>query len=382
MSGTPIFDLEREAPKPRASWVPKLIGFIFGVGIGLIVILADQGQLSHWHGPGFNGLLLIPALYAVIAVHEFGHAVAGSLAGLDFGGIAVGGFVLQKSGMNWTFVFNRRALVGGSFKPLTSRSTSASRYGWMIAGGPLASIALAASCGLLWTRSGNGTWEWTGSLLWVGSVIAIISLVPLSAGLNKSDGARLWQLLRRPERARSFMAILAIQTEEANGVRPREWDPEVFEQALTSDPVACEYPYCQLMAYYRRADEGLEKAALRHLENALARSASSGRPFRHVLFLEAASASAVIRKQAAQSRTWCERGCKLRKPEPLHAVQAGIAMCEGRYGEAVKHWEAARARLVQKRLDSGLARFAKEKWAEYESDCRSASNKTIPQSFV
>jgi hypothetical protein len=111
-----------------------------------------------------------------------------------------------------------------------------------------------------------------------------------------------------------------------------------------------------------------------HLENALARSAHAGKPLRCALFLEAACASANLRKQAAQARRWRQRACKLRKPESLDVVEAGIAMCEKRYEEAVRHWEAARAHVVRRRLDSGLIRFAKEKWAEYESICRAAGD--------
>jgi hypothetical protein len=168
------------------------------------------------------------------------------------------------------------------------------------------------------------------------------------------------------------MAILALQTEEAKGLRPHEWDPQLFEQILRVDPSACEYLYCQLMAFYRRADEGMEEAALEHLENVLAKSARVGRALRHSLFLEAASATACIRKQPAHARVWRERACKLRKPESLDAVEAGIAMCEQRYEEALRRWEAAHAHMVRRRLDSGLVRFAKSKWAEYEGACRTA----------
>jgi hypothetical protein len=47
-------------------------------------------------------------------------------------------------------------------------------------------------------------------------------------------------------------------------------------------------------------------------------------------------------------------------------------MCEGRFQEAALHWEAARARMIQRQLDSGLARFCLEKWAAFEAQCRAA----------
>jgi hypothetical protein len=234
-----------------------LISLIAGLTIGLILIFEDQDKLPHWYWPAFNGLLLIPALYVAIAIHEIGHLLAGTLVGLDTGGIAIGGFVFLRSGRNWTFRFDRRCWAGGFFKPLTNTAAfRPGRFAWMVAGGPLASLALTVVCFLLYLRSGNGTWYTTGSLFWVALFILIISAVPFSSGLNRSDGARLWLLLQHPERARSWMALLALQTEEAKGLRPHEWDPELFRQAVSFDAPDSEYPYCQLMAFYRRLDEG------------------------------------------------------------------------------------------------------------------------------
>ncbi len=110
---------------------------IVGLIIGVIYIFEDQNKLPSWHWPAFNALLLIPAFYAAIAVHEMGHLVLGLLAGLDMGGIAVGGFLLLKSGENWVFRFDRMWIGGGFFKPLMKATNfRASRCAWMVAGGP------------------------------------------------------------------------------------------------------------------------------------------------------------------------------------------------------------------------------------------------------
>jgi hypothetical protein len=57
-------------------------------------------------------------------------------------------------------------------------------------------------------------------------------------------------------------------------------------------------------------------------------------------------------------------------------LDAEIAMCDGQYAEAVVHWEAARAFVDRLRLDSGLIRFAKDKWAGYEAECRAGQRKS------
>lgn len=372
-SATPILDLDQAPPEPSMAWLPKLIGLLLGLVVGAILILADRDQLPQWHWPPFNALLFVPALYVAIAFHEIGHFVAGKLVGLEAGGISVGAFVFTKSGKNWVFRFDWRMWTCGFFKPLSGTvDFHPSRYAWFVAGGPLASIGLTVLCGLICVQYGSGNWDWIGSLFWTSLFTVIFSAIPYSAGLNKSDGGQLWQLIRHPERSRCWIALLTLQTEEAKGLRPHEWNPQSFEQILTIDASANEYLYCQLLAFYRRLDESMEAGALEHLENALARSAPGGSSLRHALFLEAASASAIIRKEAAQARTWRDRACKLQKPQSLNVVDAGIAMCEGRYEEAVQHWEAAQANVARRRLDSGIIRFAKEKWAEYEAACRTA----------
>jgi peptidase M50-like protein len=365
---SPIFDLEQPPPQQRWGWLPKLIGGALGAIFSALLILADQNELPDWHWPACNGLLVLPALYFVIAIHELGHLAAGRLAGLNTGGIAVGGFIFTKSGKNWAFRFNRRLLGGGFFKPLTGTAGfRASRYAWMVAAGPAVSLFVMVVCGWVSVQYGSGHWNWIGTVFWT-SPVGVISLVPFSSGLNKSDGMLLRMLIRHPEHSRSWMALIALQTEEARGLRPR--DPRLVEHMLAVDIRSSDYVRCQLMAYYLRVDQGQEVAALEHLENALAGSGHSGIAIRHALYLEAASASAGISKHAAQARVWLQRARKLRRPDSLDVVEAGIAMCEGRYEEAAGHWEAARARVLRRRLDSGCIRLALEKWAEQEAVCR------------
>jgi hypothetical protein len=372
LSATPILDLEQPPPQPSKTWRPKVIGFILGFILTFILILAGQDRLPRRYWPQCSLLLLIPALYVAIAIHEAGHLIAGKIVGLDLGGISVGAFTFAKSGKNWVFRFDRRQWLGGFFKPLAGAEFHSSQLALCVAWGPLVSLLLTIGCGFICARYGSGEWYWIGSVFWASLFILLTSAIPFSAGLSKSDGARLWQLLRYPERAHSWIALLDIQTEEAKGVRPHEWRLQTFKQILAIDASANEFLYCQLLAYYRRLDEGREVEALGHLENALAKSANAQVALRQALFLEAACSSAIIRMQASQAHSWRERACKLRKPESLDVVDAAIAMCEGRYQEAVPLWETARARVVRRKLDSGLIRFAKDKWAEYEAVCRAA----------
>ncbi len=373
MSATPILDLGLEPPAPRRRALRVLLGLIIGLAIGALPILADQRLLLAWNWPAFNGLLILPGLLLSIALHETGHLIAGKLVGLEAGGISIGPIQTMRSGGNWIVEFKWRRMFCGFFKPLVNdRHFRAARYVWMVAGGPLANLILAALCGFLFAHFGSGVGSWIGTLFWISLFLALVSGVPFSSGLQKSDGARVLQLLLRPSQARGFAALIAIQTQEAHGIRPREWDAQLVERLLAVDRTALEYLNCQLFLFYRRLDEEDEWAALQHLENVLASSGKASAQLRPALFLEAASACARIKQEARKAHVWRDRALPLLHEgrEALQTADASIAMCEGRYPEALQLWQSARTRVLQRKLDSGLTRFALIKWLEFEQYCR------------
>jgi hypothetical protein len=372
MSETPILDLEQEPPKPRRPWVAWFVGgpitlaFLYAPGI--------SGAISP-HAPAFNLWLWLPALYVAVTIHELGHCVAAKLAGMDSGGLILGGFSLIKSGQRWVFRFDGRFLFGGGFIPLPAKGASdRTHFAWMVAGGPIATLLYLGLCGLAVARLGNGTWNWIGAAFW-GATLPLSSLLPYTSGGLTSDAANLWRLLRNPEQSRRWIALVALQTEDANGVLPRDWDSELIEIALHATDAEVEYPWIKLLAYYRSADQRDQETAARHLEGVLASaSRNGGKALCRVCFLGAVGPSA-RRKGAAHARVWLDRAIKIdkgQKIESTDAAEAAIAMAEQRYDDALRHWAAARDFLARKRLDSGIARSAKQRYAEAESECHAA----------
>jgi hypothetical protein len=370
MSQTPILDLEQELPKTRRQWAVLLLA----TPISLAIILAPfvAGDISP-AAPPFNALLWLPAIYVGIAIHEIGHLLAGKLVGMEPGGISVGGFRFFKSGERWVFRFDGRLLISGFAKPLLAKGDfRRAPQAWMVAGGPIASILFLGVCTYAIFHFGRGAWDWIGTLFW-GATLGLTSLIPYSGGGLKSDASLLWQLLRHPEASHRWIALLALQTEETKGALPRDWDPELMENVLNVEESEPHYTYAQLLGFYRSFDQRDTPAALQHLENALAAAARSGnRRLRMACFLEVAAASARERKNAANARIWLARATKAQKPESTAGIEAEIAMAEGRYGDAIRQWAAARDFIVKKRLDSGLARFAKERITERERVCHAS----------
>jgi len=366
MSVTPILDLEQDPPAlvRRHRWVSLIAGACLGAFIGI------SAQLDL-HLPAFNTLAFFPILYVAIAFHEAGHLLSGKLAGMNPGAIVVAGFIFRKSGTRWIFRFDKRLLFGGggAAQPLPRIGDfRVGPYAWMVAGGPLASLALmlAGLAGCYFYGMNSERW---GTLFWSGVVTVAFSVVPFSVDSLKSDGARLLLLWRRPAEAHAWIALVMLLAEETNGVLPRDWTPELMSLALTSAP---ELAYVQLLAYCRSLDLGDQEPASIHLEAALANCAHGGRALRHAIFLNAASASVEHRRNVPQARTWITRASRLRKPETTASIEADIAQCEGRYADALNQIQEMRAFLDRRKLDSGLARFARQRLDRIERECRNA----------
>ncbi|HWD00045.1 MAG TPA: hypothetical protein VG456_24970 [Candidatus Sulfopaludibacter sp.] len=362
MSETPILDLEIDPPRLSRPWITWLVG-------GAIGVVLSFAKLPF----SIDGLWWFPVLYASIAVHEVGHLVAGKLVGMESGGLVIGGLMILKSGQRWVVRFEwRRILSGGFAKPLPKKTElDIPRYAWMLAGGPLATLLLVAASGIPYWRSTATAPGWLSSFFWINVLLAVSLILP-SRGLNKSDGARLWLLLRNPSEARSWIAVLQLQTEETEGMLPRDWDPALVAEMLQGCAANGDNAYRHMLVFYRCIDLGDEEAALAHLEKALAASARCGRPARLWCFLEAAACSGLMRGDPEQARTWLARAVKVSKPQSKSSVEAAIAMAEHRYEDALRLWDESLAFLAKRRLDSGLIRFTKLKIAEYQAECRTS----------
>jgi hypothetical protein len=191
---TPIFDLIETPPKvPQTKWIVYLIAGLVGVMLGI------SPNMNLRYFTGFNGFLILPALYVTVAIHELGHLVAGRTVGMRPGAIMIGGVVIFKSGAHWVIRFDYRWMFSGGLAKLLPQKGDfrPASFGWAIAGGPIASLMFTVVWGLVALRYGNGLWGSIATLFWTALFITVLALVSFSRG--KSDGARLWKLMRRPD---------------------------------------------------------------------------------------------------------------------------------------------------------------------------------------
>jgi hypothetical protein len=219
-SDTPILDLEQEPP--FASLPPRqVIRATFGLLVAVALWTGPFAISALVPGaPQLNLFLWFPAIYVAIGVHEVGHLGANRLAGIRECEINAGGLSMAKSRGRWRFQLNPAGLFVCAFNPIPeSVSSPPSRVGWSIVSGPLASLLLSILCGLCWLKFGGGAYDWISTLFW-GAAFPLTSL---------QDGFVLWQYLRHPHRASYLQAVSLIRAQDARGVLPRDWDPELMD---------------------------------------------------------------------------------------------------------------------------------------------------------
>jgi hypothetical protein len=362
MSRTPILDLETPPPALQRPW----FGFSVAVLAATVLLNVLPVQL--------DGLWALPLLYASVAIHEAGHLLGAKLVGMEAGGVVIGGLMFLRSGDRWVTRFEwRRMLSGGLAKPLPKVGDfHRASYAWMVAGGPLATLALLAGSGIPYWRLGAGVPTWLSTLFWVNILLAFSCLIPYRMGLSRSDAGWLL-LLRKPAESRAWMGLLQVMAQEAAGTLPRDWNGEAFEAMMAGDSgsTAC---VRHMLAFYRSINQGLETEAVDYLEQALGASGLCGRQVRQWCFLEASCSSALLLARADQARHWLEAARRLRKPESTRGPEAGIAMAEGRNADALKLWNEALAFTARRKLDSGLVRLAKERMMYYRGRCQETAS--------
>lgn len=276
------------------------------------------------------------------------------------------GLTLFKSGPYWHWDFDhRRLLFSGFVKPLPPVDESQlSRQVWTLAGGPLASILLAAG-------SGWDVWRHGDVHSWMGCFFLANVLLLLYNGVFGSDARSLLMHRKTPEAARWSLAAAQVLGQDMNGVPPRDWNARAFEIMLQMDPGTANYSQCQLFAYFRRMSQGNHDIALQHLEQSLGSSSACSSTVRQAVFLEAAFVNATVRRNAGNAQVWLKRALHLNQPTSTALVEAEIATLHGNHHRALHFYELARGYIIVRRLGTGIDRLQLERIARGERECQS-----------
>lgn len=371
--------LEVEADAPPHAKTGSYTGYLV-LAVIVLVMLVAGGRLADLLSPpgelqltGLQRLALIlslaPVLFAVLAVHEWGHLLGARSAGFRFALFVVGPLlVMRRSGrVRWSLNRNPAMFGGATVSAPVDLRDLRGGFRRMLAGGPAASLLCGAVALGLSPLAGLSSLAAESPLAYgvhvlltafglVSLLIGAVTLAPQRMGGMPSDGAWLLELWRGDTQSDPELALLALSAQSVAGIRPRDWDPELVRRAAGTGGSHNAHPIATLLAYRHALDQGDVAGAGRHLQDALRSRHAAAPLYRPGLSLEAAWYEAVYRRDAAAARAWYAR---MEATGPVEAyakprADAAIHLAERDLAAARRSAERARALLGQS-VDTGSA---------------------------
>jgi len=269
----------------------------------------------------------IAALYAMVAIHELGHALAGRAAGFRMQSLRIGPVEIQAGRLR----FHRRiglAASGVAHLFPTAHDHLAQRSFAMVAGGPLAN--LVTGCAVLLLRIDLGIPAAAFVAASFGNVLS--DLLPFENRIGVTDGRRLGMLLCDRPRAERWLSILQLQAKVRDGVMPEAWPTELLERATAVHDDSADTVAAHGLAYASAFHRGDDAKAARCLETSLQYASHAARPLRAALISDAAVFQARRRHRPDLAQRWLE-DLASSEASPWLKLRAEAAILEAR-GEA------------------------------------------------
>lgn len=359
------------APKPaKPGPMKKAMQLLIGMGIGAVIgflgmtiAIPDiapetkallRERLGAWDVPVLIAVALVVS-YVGIAVHELGHVLGGLIARFRFYLYVAGPLRVERDEATGRLSvgFNRVVGLAGGIVAMLPTDTRdlRRRFALVVAGGPLASFALALAA---WAPIAlDAPLPPLGDVLLgmtalISAGLGVVTIIPMNAGGFASDGGRLLRLVRGGPVAERESAMLPLVSLSAAETPPREWPRELVETVVALRDASSEEAVGNLLAYSWALDTGDVETAARRMDRVLETVEACPPALAPSIHLEAAFFTAAFRRDAARARELLAR-----VPEKAYGVKpydrdragAAIALAEG---------DLPRARELAERALAGL----------------------------
>ncbi len=325
-----------------------VVGF---AGIWLVLALGGGGPIARvMGGVGIADVLaLYLALLTSITVHELGHLVGGRLGGARFLMFVVAPLRIVRTtkGLEASLVFNLGAIGGFAASMPDPERPLIRQLVPLIAGGPIASLALAFGAALLAPALSGRAEVWCGVLAAISALLFLVSAIPTRIGGMWSDGRQLLDIARGGRGVEQRCLVTQLYMENHAGVRPRDVDPRRLAQALDEVPGDILFDIGTFAhAYAAALDAGRIDEAGRWLDRIEDVFERYPMGFRQALALELAYFEAAHRGNAERARAWLAhaRG-GITEPSRVALADAALALVERRDGDARAALARCRAAL-------------------------------------
>ncbi|MFZ9310840.1 MAG: site-2 protease family protein [Arenimonas sp.] len=335
------------------------VGFFIGKAIKTMPELTSRlDALQMWD------LLLLPISFLfVLAVHEAGHLLGGFRKGMRFLLYIVGPFQLTRtaSGIRFNWIFNLGTFGGLAAATPDPEQPIRPQFLSLIAGGPLASLLLAA-LGVAVFLFTDGRFSAHALLLALFSALFfLVTAVPSRAGGFMSDGMQFIEVLRGGDAVMERQQLTGLMAQSMAGIRPRDWKAEWLEpaaQAGVGDPMR--RVAVRLMALLRAEDSGDTATADAHADWLAEHTDDYPQGVRQSLTIELCL-HALSRGNATAAKMWMaqSKGGVVDKARRALA-EAELALAEGDKSRALGKELEARTQLKHG-MDAGLTLLTAER---------------------
>ncbi len=357
-------------------WKKALYFLVFagaGYGVGALVGKSVKGSLKLGAEPVWLWSLPL-VIFLVLLAHELGHVFGGKLVGFDFHLLAVGPLRIDVRPEGWKWSFNRSAgLWGGVAATAPDPNASAGlndlprRMLWMVAGGPLASLA-GVLIGLLAAYlAGPGPLRLVaGMFAFLSGAILLATAIPQCLGQFKSDGQRILELLRGGREAERWCALSAVSALAAKQ-RPREWPEETMERATAFDDDSYDGVAAVWLRHSWHLDRRETDAARVWMEKALAKVECWPAAARGLIYASATYFYAIEAPDVDKARRYFElaKGQGFLAPEGKALAEAALACANGEFAKARE--VAARGQRLAERQPGTAGEAMREYFALIEA---------------
>lgn len=335
------------------------VGFYIGKAIKTMPELTSRlDALQMWD------LLLLPISFLfVLAVHEAGHLLGGFRKGMRFLLYIVGPFQLTRtaSGIRFNWIFNLGTFGGLAAATPDPEQPIRPQFLSLIAGGPLASLVLAALGVAVFLFTDGRVSAHALLIALFSALIFLVTAVPSRAGGFMSDGMQFIEVLRGGDAVMERQQLTGLMAQSMAGIRPRDWKAEWLEpaaQAGAGDPMR--RVAVRMMALLRAEDSGDTATADAHADWLAEHTDDYPQGFRQSLTIELCL-HALSRGNATAAKMWMaqSKGGVVDKARRALA-EAEIAFEDGDKSRALGKELEARSQLKHG-MDAGLTLLTAER---------------------
>jgi len=307
--------------------------------------------LHLWDIPVFMLLVML-----VLGVHELGHLLGGFSRGMKFLLFIVGPFQWMQTpdGIRFSLVFNLGGFAGMAAAMPNPDKQFAPQLKRLMAGGPVASLILAA-VGLLAGFFLEGKPAvylcFTGGFSFL---IFLLTAIPFRAGGFMSDGMQFIEIMRGGRAVEERQSIITLMHQSMAGIRPRDLDQALVERILgyeSLDPMR--QVIARYYAYISAFDRGEFERARQYIEWIADHIEQYPQGFRQSMTLEICLHHA-LHGRLEEARHWMHRSSGGLADKSRRAlVEAELALLENNKKLALEALAKAR-KLSRRNYDNGL----------------------------